>query len=152
MNIAHSRSAARDPDWKIDPVTKDKDPVEPADPGEIHAWLYTPDPPTALVPWILSQRGTALLEYGSVEAACGVGVRVIYRMSFDLTQDDACPRCIRMARLWQTNRQEYDRLVNERHERLAERELERYDAIDADDLARQERYGTDPIEGEDDLP
>jgi hypothetical protein len=55
-------------------------------------------------------------------------------------------------RLWQTNRQEYDRLVNERHERLAERELERYDAIDADDLARQERYGTDPIEGEDDLP
>ena len=45
-----------------------------------------------------------------------------------------------------------DRLVNERHERWAERELERYDAIDADDLARQERYGTDPIEGEDDLP
>ena len=52
----------------------------------------------------------------------------------------------------QTNRQEYDRLVNERHERWAEGELERYDAIDAEDLARQERYGTDPIEGEDDLP
>jgi len=121
MKIADSRSAARYPDWKIDPVTGYKDPVEPAEPDEIHAWLYTPDgvSPTR---WILNQPGTALLQDGHVEAACGVSLRVVYRMSFEMTQDNVCPRCVSMARLWQTDRVEYLQRVSERHERWAERD------------------------------
>ncbi|BBY37515.1 hypothetical protein MMAN_16490 [Mycobacterium mantenii] len=148
MKIADSRSAARYPDWETDPVTGYKDAVEPAEPGEIHAWLYTPDD-VGPARWILNQRGTALLQDGHVEAACGLSLRVIYRMSFDMTQDNACPRCVRIARLWQTSRAEYYELIRERHERWAERDRRRYKALDANDLARQDSYGTDPIEDDD---
>jgi hypothetical protein len=54
-----------------------------------------------------------------------------------------------MAGLWQTNRAEYDRQVEEHHEQWAERDRRRSEAFDAEDLERQERYGTDPIEDED---
>jgi hypothetical protein len=42
-----------------------------------------------------------------------------------------------------------NRQVRERHEPWAERDRRRYEAFDAEDLERQERYGTDPIEDED---
>jgi hypothetical protein len=60
-----------------------------------------------------------------------------------------CPECVSMAGLWQTDRTEYDRQVKERHEQWAERDRCRYEAFDAEDLGRQERYRTDPIEDED---
>jgi hypothetical protein len=150
VKIANSRSAARYADFKIDSATGYKDPVEPADPGEIHAWLYAPDDVNSSSRWILNQRGTALLQDGHEEAACGVSLRVIYRMSFDMTEDNVCPRCVVMAGLWQTDRGEYHQRVRERHERWAERDRQRYEAIDTDDLARQDSHGPDPIEDEDD--
>jgi hypothetical protein len=159
VKIADSRSAARRTDWTIEPGAKYKIPVEPADPGPKHAWLYSADPDDALLRspkdvaqlrrWILAQPGTALLEEGFVEAACGTSLRVVYRTPFDTDQDNACPKCVSMARLRQTNPSEYDRLVRERHERWAERNMHRYEEIDAADLERQEGYGTDPIEDED---
>ena len=136
MKIADSRSAARYFDKKLDPVTKLKDPVEPAEPGTIHAWLYNPTDYGAR--WVLSQPGTALLEDEPAEAACGVSLRVIYRMPFDMTEDDACPRCVSIARIWQTDRNEYQRLVCERHERWAERDRRRFNT-GWDELERQVR-------------
>lgn len=164
MYIANSRAAACEPDWKIDLVEKCRKPVEPADPGPIHAWLYSADngPPihawldapgnqARLRGWILRQRDTALVEDGEfVRAACGTRLQVIYRRSFDVTTEaNVCPECVSMAGLWQTDRAEYDRQVKARHEQWAERDRRRYEAFDAEDLERQERYGTDPIEEED---
>jgi hypothetical protein len=70
-------------------------------------------------------------------------------MSFDMTQDNVCPRCVSMAGVWQTDRVEYHQRVMERHKRWAERDARRYIAFDAADLTRQELHGTDPIEDED---
>jgi hypothetical protein len=161
--VANSRAAACEPDWKIDRVEKCRRPVEPANPGPIHAWLYSADPgppihtwldapgnQARLRGWILCRRDTALVEGGEfVRSACGTRLRVIYRRSFDATEANACPECVSMAGLWQTDRAEYDRQVKERHERWTESDVQRYEAIDAEDLARQERYGTDPIEDDD---
>jgi hypothetical protein len=153
------RDRPRHPDWTIEPGTKYKIPVEPADPDPKHAWLYSARPPddrfrhllkeaAQLRRWILAQPG-ALLEGGFVEAACGTRLRVVYHTPFDLDQDNACPGCVSMAQLWQTDPREYDRRVRERHDRWAERDMRRYEEIDAADLERQESCGTDPIEDED---
>jgi hypothetical protein len=48
--------------------------------------------------------------------------------------------------LWQTDPAEFQRRVDERHERWAEREQLEYDAYDEADLARKESYGNEPIE------
>ena len=68
-----------------------------------------------------------------------MSLRVIYRMPFDMTEDDACPRCVSIARIWQTDRNEYQRLVCERHERWAERDRRRFNT-GWDELERQARY------------
>jgi hypothetical protein len=140
--VANSRAAACHPDWKIDEVEKCRKPVEPADSGPIHAWLYSADngPPihawldapgnqARLRGWILTQRDTALVEDGEfVRAACGTRLRVIYRRSFHATTEaNVCPECVSMASLWQTDRAEYDRQVKERHEQWAERDKSRYE-------------------------
>ena len=78
MKVADSRAAARAADMKRDPVTRYWDPVEPADPVPIHAWLYSADPgppidwfrdapksEALLRRWILAQQQTALLEDGA---------------------------------------------------------------------------------------
>jgi hypothetical protein len=163
VTIADSRSAARRTDWTIEPGTKYKIPVEPADPGPIHAWLYSADPGPVpyswpvtrkdlaqLKRWILAQSETALLEESFVEAACGTSLRVIYLRPFDVNQRNACPKCVEMAGLWQTDPGEYERLVRERHERWDERSLGEYEDVDAADWERQESYGTDPIDIDDD--
>jgi hypothetical protein len=62
---------------------------------------------------------------------------------------NVCPECVSMAGLWQTDRAEHDRQVEERHEQWAERDRRRYEAFDAEDLERQQRYGIDAIEDED---
>jgi hypothetical protein len=101
--------------------------------------------------WILAQPGTALLEDRQyVEAACGTSVRVIYRRPFDVNQADACTRCVEMARLWQTNPAEYDRIAKERHERWDNRHYREIDQDDDADWERQESYGSDPIDDTDD--
>jgi len=53
-----------------------------------------------------------------------------------------------MAVLWQTDPDEYDRQIKARNERWAELDEERYDE---DDLQRQESYGTDPIDDDEQL-
>ena len=152
---------------EFDRVGKFEFPVEPADPGPIHAWLYSanPGPPidsfrdapkdlTRLRRWILSQRETALLEDGDfVRAACGRRVRVIYLYPFNTVKVDACPECASMAKLWQTDPDEYDRQVAERNERWAANDRRR---LEEQDDAASEEYDDDgednPIEQEDDLP
>lgn len=66
-------------------------------------------------------------------------------MKFDIAEGDVCPRCVHMSRIWLTDRAEYSRIVEERHERWEERDLARYRADVAADLARQESYGNEPI-------
>jgi hypothetical protein len=46
---------------------------------------------------------------------------------------------------WQTDPAAYDRMVRERHERWDDRRRREYETLDAADLARQERYGSDPV-------
>jgi hypothetical protein len=160
VTIANSRSAARRTDWTIEPGTKYRIPVDPADPGPIHAWLYSADDPKTssatrkelgqLKRWILAQPGTALLEEPFVEAACGTSLRVIYRRLFDVNQSDACPRCVEMARLWHTEPAEYHRILIERHKRWDERSWRAYEELDAADWERQQSHGTDPIEDDND--
>jgi len=53
-----------------------------------------------------------------------------------------------MAVLWQTDPDEYDRQIKARNERWAKLDEERYDE---DDLQRQESYGTDPIDDDEQL-
>jgi hypothetical protein len=126
------------------------EPVEPPEPGPIHAYLFDPDPQlmTRGQRRILRQPSTAFLEEGAEEAACGMGVRVIYRRAFDTTEPDVCPRCVEMAELRQVDPAEFQRRIDERHELWDEREDRRYREFEEWDLARQESYGTDPI-GED---
>src|SRR5947209_10780331 len=142
MQIINSRAAARRPDMKIDPVDKSRYPVEPANPGPIHAWLYdaNPGPPidwfrdlaetvARLRRWILNSPQTALLEDGEfVRAACGRPVRVIYRRPFNTAEAHVCAECAEMAELWQSNVDEYDRRVAERNERWTENDRRRLDA------------------------
>ncbi|MGH3634149.1 MAG: hypothetical protein ACRDTS_08665 [Mycobacterium sp.] len=165
MKVADSRAAARSPDMKRDPVTRYWDPVEPADPGPIHAWLYSADPGppidwfrdepknvARLRRWILDRPETALLEDGEfVRAACGRRVRVIYLHPFDTAEVGVCLGCASMADLWQTDPDEYDRRVKVRNERWAQRDAQRYDEFDADYFERQESCGTDPIDDEGDV-
>lgn len=124
MKIENSRSAARHFDLADPSGNRETIPVEPSNPGTIHAYLYDPDPVFAspTLKWILKQAGTALLEFGHDEAACGMAVRVIYRMRFDTADPDACSRCRKMFALWVADRDEYHRRVRERHEEWRQRE------------------------------
>jgi hypothetical protein len=168
VRIADSRAAARVADMKRDPITKYWDPMEPAEPGPMHAWLYAADPGPPIdcfrdVPknvnrlrrWILARPETALLEDREfVRAACGRRVRVIYLHPFDTANVGACPQCVSMAQLWQDDPDEYDRQVRLRNEQWAQRDAQRYDEydeFDSDDFARQKSCGTDPIDDEEDV-
>ena len=168
MKVAESRAAARLADMTRDPVTGYWDPVEPADPGPIHAWLYSADPGPAIdcfrdAPkdvarvrrWILGRHETALLEDGEfVRAACGRRVRVVYLNPFDTAKTGVCPKCASMAQLWQNDPDEYDRQVKVRNERWAERDAQRYDAydeFDAEELEFQKLDSAGPIDNEEDV-
>jgi hypothetical protein len=154
---------------KRDPITKYWDQVEPADPGPMHAWLYSADPGPPidgfrdapknvirLSRWVLARTETAVLKDREfVRAACGRRVRVIYLHPFDTAMVGVCPQCVSMAQLWQNDRDEYDRQVRLRNGRWAQRDAQRYeeyDEFDDDELARQEPRGTDPIDEEDVMP
>lgn len=140
MRIPDSRAAAEKADERLDPVYKMREWIEPKEPGPIHAWLYAahPGPPTPKDRWsvrsaqraakdaarlrdfILAQKGTHCLEGGSVSAACGKRVRVIYKRPFDANAEHVvCPRCAELAHLWHTDVAEYDRTIRERNERWA---------------------------------
>ena len=142
---------------------------EPADPGPIHAWLYSADPGppidwfrdapkdvARLRRWILGRHETtAWQEDGEfVRAACGRPVRVIYLHPFDTAKVGVCPQCASMADLWQTDPDEYDRQVKVRNERWAERDDEWYDEddeYDADDDLEHQESCTEP-NNDDELP
>jgi hypothetical protein len=153
VKIPNSRAAAEKVDERLDPVYKMREWVEPTEPGPIHAWLYAanPGPPTTDNRWaaqseaksdarmrdfILAQKGTWCMEGGSVTAACGRRVRVIYKRLFDANAErEVCSRCAELAHLWHTDVAEYDRTIRERNERWGEmnerqrqRELEQWDA------------------------
>jgi hypothetical protein len=148
---------------KVDPAEKCRYPVEPADPGPIHAWLYSanPGPPidwfrddprdiARLRHWILGRPDTALLEDGEfVRAACGRQVRVIYRHPFNTAKVGVCLECASMAELWQTDPSDYDRLTAERNERWAANDRRRHD--EEYYAEEDEVYGAEEdIEDEDD--
>ncbi len=104
-------------------------PDMPDEPVPVHALLFDPDElryrrrhwldnPTHEVMYLESG-------YESEEAACGRQMRVVFPMSFDTDEDDACPQCLDMAQLWVTDREEYDRRVRERHDRWQRQDEER---------------------------
>ena len=125
MKVEDSRAAARH--WDLG--EKGTAPAEPEEPGTIHAYLYQPDvmseSESMTFKWLMKEAGTALLEFAPAEAACGMAVRVIYRMPFDTEETDACGRCLAMVELWLKDRSEYHRKVEERHDKWAERDSRR---------------------------
>ncbi|TXI55923.1 hypothetical protein [Mycolicibacter arupensis] len=95
-------------------------PVVPDDIGPIHAVLL--DATTS--PWKRKVRREytkaheeLFLEFSAEEAACGRNVRLIFPLSFDTDEDDACPNCLEMVDLWLTDRDGYDRRIRERRQR-----------------------------------
>ena len=86
-----------------------------------------------------------------VRAACGRRLRVIYLYPFDTAEVGVCSKCASMADLWGTDPDEYERRVRVLNERWAQRDASRFDEFDADYFERQEFYGTDPIDYEEDV-
>jgi hypothetical protein len=83
---------------------------------------------------------------GAEEAACGKGVRVIYRMPFDTDDPDACRRCVEMAILRERNPDEFQRRIDQRHERWRERDEERRRGFGPPGVV----WSTDSIDDEED--
>jgi hypothetical protein len=93
------------------------EPELPGDYGRVHAVFHAePGPETP------TKKKPVYFEYGSSEAACGARVRVILPMSFDLDEDDACSRCVELARIWRRDPDECTRLIKSRRDRWRERE------------------------------
>jgi hypothetical protein len=146
MKVSNSRRAHRYFDRVRNTIDHFEDPVVPENPGPAHAYLFDPKNPRPGQGWIQKHvSAPAFLEDGAEQSACGKGIRTIYPTAFDTDDSDACPRCIEMSLLWETDPAEFRRRVAERHQRWREREDRRWDAIDHDDYLRQESYGTEPI-------
>lgn len=143
MKIDWSRAAGTRYDLAEDSYGSDRYPVVPDEYGPVHALLFDPPdsrPPRFVAPDWLDRKfhdAVFLERWRSHEAACGRTVRLVFPVPFDTAEDDACKSCLAMASLWIADRQEYDRIVSERHaKRRAEREeRENYTEF----LARQER-------------
>lgn len=165
MLIDNSRKAVRRYDLVQHPNDHPKDsPTEPAvpvEPGQIHAVLYEPPTPEApdsghpkfwsryfaddsqLVSMTAPLFRVATEHQSPYTAACGARVKVVYPMKFSSTESDACPRCVELAVLRQTNRSEYERRRLARAQRLREEmyqdDLESFYERQAEDLRRQEQ-------------
>jgi hypothetical protein len=68
-----------------------------------------------------SLREPEHIEYAfdAPEAVCGRRVRLVYPMSFDDEEDDACPDCLKLIAIWQIDPEEYRRQA-----RIVEQEIE----------------------------
>ncbi|MBS9535093.1 hypothetical protein KIH27_16010 [Mycobacterium sp. M1] len=118
MKVPDSRAAAARYE-----ITEDRFgcyPAVPDDLGPIHAVLLD----ATKSPWRRKERRKytkaheeLFLEFFPEEAACGRNVRLIFPLSFDTGEDDACAECLEMVELWTTDRDAYDRRVRERQRR-----------------------------------
>lgn len=120
MKVANSRAAAARYDIAEDDLGCY--PVVPDELGPIHAVLLD----ATKSPWkrkvrkrYLNAHEELFLEFGIQveEAACGRNVRLIFPLSFDTSEDDACAECLEMVELWMTDPAAYDRRVRERQQR-----------------------------------
>jgi hypothetical protein len=143
VKIADSRAAAQRYDIRQDRLGKY--PEVPDDIGPIHALLY--DPPGSegrrLHPrkWLDEPcHEPVFLEWSDEEAACGRRVRLVFPVSFDTGEPDACPHCLEMVDLWVTDRAECDRRVSARHDRWREEERAR---ADYEDFRRRQEQDLD---------
>jgi hypothetical protein len=119
VKIADSRAAA----WRYglaqDRYGSDRYPVVPDDYGPVHALLY--DPPGTESrrmfpkPWLDNKFHDPVFLRSREEAACGRYVGLVFPVPFDTDEEEACQECLRMAHLWLTDRNEFDRTVGERH-------------------------------------
>lgn len=112
-------------------------PDVPDDYGPVHAVLLD----TRASPWRRKERRKYLelhhevfMEFAAEEAACGHRVRLIFPLSFDTDEDDACPTCLEMVGLWLNDRDEFDRRVSER----SRRQWVRWDREREDEQAEQD--------------
>ncbi|MCV7330090.1 hypothetical protein [Mycobacterium cookii] len=94
------------------------EPELPGDYGRVHA-VFDAEPDTP------PKKKPSYFECGSTDAACGARVRVILPMTFDLCEDNACARCVELARIWQRDPDECMRLIQSRHDRWRAREDQR---------------------------
>lgn len=110
MKIPDSRAAAER--YVIRQDRFGRYPELPDDYGPVHAVLnnhHTRD--------IHRFREPEFVQWSNPEAACGRHVGVLFPLPFDTGEDDACPDCLEMVRLWVHDRAEYDRRVIEREQR-----------------------------------
>ena len=141
MKIADSRAAVRRYERRENHLGWY--PELPEDLGRVHALLF--DPPGS---WTRQVRTRHWLDrrvhevtflesaFESEEAACGRRMRVVFPMLFDTEEPDACPQCLDMVNLWVTDREEYDRRVEERTDRWQRQDDERREIAE---FMRQQR-------------
>ena len=67
------------------------------------------------------------IEYASEapDAVCGRRVRLVYPMSFDDEEDDACPDCLKLIAIWQIDPEEYRRQARVVEQEIEQRERSR---------------------------
>lgn len=76
-------------DVQRDPVDHRLEPVLPAESGPVHAVPVSPrDKRVLRAPEFLDP------ELGYATAVCGTTVKVVLPMTFDVGDDDSCPRCV----------------------------------------------------------
>lgn len=150
MKVPHSNAAGHHFVWKGDDG-EGYDPAVPDDDFEVHAILFDPEEPHPPLwrNWWAEQTArhqVAFLEVGEEISACGKRCRMIFPLSFDTAEPDACPRCLEMVELWLTDRAEYERrsrarevwIVQRREdERAMEEEMERDLRRQADAIRKQ---------------
>ncbi|MCB1256477.1 MAG: hypothetical protein KDB26_05190 [Microthrixaceae bacterium] len=117
MKVPHSNAAGHRYVWTRDHLGST--PGVP-DQFEVHAILFDPEA-TRHVPhtrrkWteLIERHEVAFLDYDNEVSACGKRCRMIFPLSFDTAEPDACPKCLEMVELWLNDRPEYERLRSER--------------------------------------
>lgn len=85
------------------------------------------------------------------EAACGRRVRLVYPMSFDDKEDDACPDCLKLIAIWQIDPDEYCRQVRIIEQEIEQRERSRRERQNAQGEATR-LFGTVVEPGDEDQP
>lgn len=103
------------------------EPVVPDEVGHIHALLLSTGREDILLRrprhWFNSHNPEFLESRWDAEiAACGKRCRLVFPLSFDTDEEDACPDCLEMVELYLHDRPEYDRRVQEREEWIEERQ------------------------------
>jgi hypothetical protein len=83
------------------------------------------------------------------EAVCGRRVRLVYPMSFDDREDDACPDCLKLIAIWRIDPDEYRRQARIVEQEIQQRERSRRERREAQTEAKRPFEAVDESEAED---